>query len=148
MNSSEPTIQSLSQSLKQNSQLVDQLSQQLDQALQEIHHLKELIMQKNSQQPTPEPAADEIDICRLRQEIQDSFRNLKHDYEKELLSESMKGEKKHKKFEAVMPPIRESPENDSRVLNEITPPQNHEFKVKGPRQKTSITFGDQLRYEG
>ena len=36
----------------------------------------------------------------------------------------------------------------SRTFSDITPPQNNSLKIKGPRQKSTVVFGEQLRYEG
>lgn len=97
MSANEPTLESLSKSLQENRQLVDELSRQLDSALQEISRLKELIVLQNDQQLSPSPNKQKIDIQRLREEIQDSLRTIKHDYEQEM-QVSMRANRKQRKF--------------------------------------------------
>lgn len=65
---------------------------------------------------------EEIDIMKLRQEIQDSFRNLKKDYEMEMTSD--RKTLRFEKYKSKMEVIEEQVENTT--LREIKFPKNQE----------------------
>lgn len=82
---------------------------------------------------------------KLRQEIQDSFRNLKKDYEMELTSD--RKTMRYEKYKSKMEVIEEQIENTT--LKEIKLPRNQEeLNNRCMKTKKKIPLGNGLIYEG